>query len=66
MKYRISNIRRGTGERNKTLYAHLLDENGELVISGTLAYITERLQELIEETTLNQFQKDCIKISHPF
>ena len=47
MKYSIVNIRKGKGNRSNIIYAKLVDENGELIISATLDYIIERLKEMI-------------------
>lgn len=46
--YVIKDIRRGKGYRNQTMYAKLYNEDtGEIVISATLNYITERMFEII-------------------
>lgn len=43
--YKIVNIRRGKGHRSDTLYASLMDGD-VLLISATLDYITQRLEEM--------------------
>lgn len=40
----ISNIRRGSGIRERWVYACLYAPNGELLISATLDYINEQLR----------------------
>jgi hypothetical protein len=48
-KCSIVNIRRGAADkgRDHILYAKLVDENGDLVISATLDYITQAMHERI-------------------
>lgn len=41
----ITNIRRGKGSRKNLVYAHLMDSNGNLVISATLDYIYNALTD---------------------
>lgn len=45
-KYKITNIRRGKGNREKYIYAELRDENDVMIISATLAYIQSRVNEM--------------------
>jgi len=49
MKYTITNIRKGKGNRSHTLYAQLRDENNELVISATLDYVVMALKDILSK-----------------
>jgi hypothetical protein len=42
---KIINIKRGTGDRSKFIYAQLVDDNDNLIISATLNYIIARLND---------------------
>lgn len=42
---RITNIKRGKGERSCYIYATLVNEKGEILISATLDYIVDTLTE---------------------
>jgi hypothetical protein len=44
---RIVDIRRGSGERSHLIYAQLVNDKDELLISATLDYIVEALAERI-------------------
>ena len=45
-KYKIVNIRRGTGYNSQYLYAQLVNATtGEVVIAATLNYIQEKIAE---------------------
>jgi hypothetical protein len=52
----ITNIRRGDKSqgRDHIIYAHLVDGNGMLVISATLEYITDALQERLPREKHNE------------
>ncbi len=43
---KIVNIRPGKDERCHTLFAELVDGRGVLLISGTLEYISRRLEDM--------------------
>ncbi len=51
-KCRITNIKRGTGNRSRFIYAHLEDENGVLLICATLDYIVSALADRLPTKTV--------------
>lgn len=44
---RIIDIRRGSGKRSHLIYAQLVNDKDELLISATLDYVVEALAERI-------------------
>ena len=62
-KYTITNIRRGKGKRAKYIYAQVCDENGKVVINGTLDYIVRAFGERLPLNEKTQEEPQVAKWS---